>query len=85
MAEKEVLGEAKYWYHMWSPTHHKDLEPKFGVGFWMKDEHFNEIFGKTSLVPTFFWRAKILTRESEHGNWEETQLQGNLDASTMFA
>lgn len=71
-------GEVRYWNWQWSPTYDRALGPHCGMSLTLSRECCRELLSSPGMMICRFWRATVLTRETEYGKWEEKTLVGVL-------
>jgi hypothetical protein len=74
----KFVGEISLWNWRWSPTFDKALGPHCGTSLTLSKECCSEILNVPDATFSRYWRATVLKREKEHGEWEEEKMLGRL-------
>ncbi len=76
LLDGQFVGEMCYWNHKWSPTYDKALGPNCGVSLSLCDGMRGCLFSIPQMKLSYHWRANVLTRDKEYGEWNEETLLG---------
>jgi len=68
---EQFVGEISYWNWRWSPTFDKALGPQCGISLTVSKDICSELLNVPDTTFARYWRATVLTREKEYGEWEE--------------
>lgn len=72
------VGEFRYWNWRWSPTHDKALGTHGAVSVTLSDDCISQLLQVPGMQCSRAWRATVLSRESDHGEWQESVHYGML-------
>lgn len=75
--EKNV-GEFRYWNWRWAPMHDKDLGTHCAVSVTLSEELIDELLQVPGMRCTRVWKATVLTRDSDYGDWKKSVHFGTL-------
>jgi hypothetical protein len=73
--QDEVLGEAIYWNDHWEPLHLSALGPSASTATVVRSSRLREAQA-TPSTPWLAWKAIVLTRARDYGDFAERQLFG---------
>jgi hypothetical protein len=78
LLSENKVGELLHWNWKWRPTHPKDMGGPTGVALLLDCEVTKSLVLIDGMRFGHVWRAKILTRESDYGEWREEAWQGSV-------
>lgn len=76
--EEKSVGEFRYWNWRWSPTHDKALGTHCSVSVTLSDDCISQLLKVPKMQCSRVWRATVLSRESDYGEWQESVHYGML-------
>ena len=75
--QDEILGEAIYWNEEWEPLHRAALGPSASTATIVRASRLREAQGMTTPRSAWLaWKATVLSRARDYGDFEERQLSG---------
>lgn len=74
----QCVGEFRYWNWLWSPTHDKALGTHGAVLVTLSHDSVSQLINCSGMQCTRVWRAKVLSRETDYGEWQEVLHYGML-------
>ncbi len=74
----EQIGVVEHWNYRWSPTHDKALGPHCGISVRMTPASIEQVLSIPRMKLIRCWRAKVLAREKDYGEFEEIVFTGFL-------
>lgn len=77
------VGVVEHWNYRWSPMHDKSLGPHCGVAARMSPPAVDLYLAIPGMTLSRCWRAKVLTREKDYGEWKETVFGGCLPCKKL--
>lgn len=78
ICDEQLVGEVSYWNWQWSPTFDKALGPHCGTSLTVSKDCCIELLNVPGAKLSRHWRATVLTREKEYGEWDERTMEGKL-------
>lgn len=72
------VGELIHWNWKWRPTHLKEMSGSTGVALVLDRDVTKQILHIDSMRLCHVWRARVLTRETDYGDWCEEVWQGSV-------
>ncbi len=75
------IGDFRYWNYLWGPSYNRTLGPSCGISLTILHDEIIRCLNIDGMKLNRFWRAKVLTRKSDYGKWEEKVFLGRLDSS----
>lgn len=74
------VGELLYWNWKWRPTHLKEMGGPTSVALVLDRDVAKQLLHIDSMRLCHVWRAKMLTRETDYGDWREEVWQGSVSS-----
>ncbi|MCX7251592.1 MAG: hypothetical protein NTX37_08860 [Burkholderiales bacterium] len=72
------VGELLHWNWKWRPTHLKNMGGPTGVALVLDRDVTKRLLHIDSMRLCHVWRARVLTRETDYGDWREEVWQGSV-------
>ena len=72
------VGELLHWNWKWRPTHPKNMGSPTGVVLVLDSDVTNRLLHIEGMRLCHVWRARVLTRETDYGDWREEVWQGSV-------
>lgn len=72
------VGRLFHWNSHWAPMYDKSLGAGCGVAMTLSANAMAALQGSSRLRAFRAWKATILSRPSDYGDWTETQLSGTI-------
>lgn len=78
MCGEQFVGEICHWNWRWNPTFDKALGPHCGTSLTVSKDCCSELLHVPEATFSRYWRATVLTREKDYGEWKERIMTGKL-------
>ena len=72
------VGELLHWNWRWRPTHQKDVDGPTGVALVFDRKVTKPLLHVEGTRLCHVWRARVMSRETDYGDWHEEVWQGSL-------
>ena len=72
------VGELLHWNWKWRPTHPKHMGGPTGVALVLDRDVTKRLLHIDGMRLCHVWRARVLTRETDYGDWREEVWQGSV-------
>jgi hypothetical protein len=72
------VGELLHWNWKWRPTYPKDMGGPTGVALVLDRDVTKRLLHIDGMRLCHVWRARVLTRETDYGDWREEVWQGSV-------
>jgi hypothetical protein len=76
--EDQEIGELRYWNWRWDPMHDRDLGPGCAVSVTALSDTLSSLYNVSDMKLIRAWRATILSRDTDYGEWKKDNLFGIL-------
>jgi len=76
--EGQNVGEFRYWNWRWSPAHDRSLETHGAVSITLSGDCISQVLQVPGMQCSRVWLAKVLSRETDYGEWQESVRYGML-------
>lgn len=74
------VGELINWNWKWRPTHLKEMSGATGVALVLDRDVTKQLLHIDNMRLCHVWRARVMTRETDYGDWREEVWQGSVPA-----
>jgi hypothetical protein len=71
-----IVGELVHWNWKWRPTHHKEMAGHTGVALVLDCDATTRLIKFDNMRLCRAWRARVLMRETDYGDWSEEVWHG---------
>lgn len=72
------VGELLHWNWKWRPTHLKEMGGSTGVALVLDGDVTEQLLHIDRMRLCYVWRVRVLTRETDYGDWREEVWTGSL-------
>jgi hypothetical protein len=78
LSGSQTIGQVHYWNRNWAPTHLRYLKPNCGVATTVTQEFASATEQYTRMKRRTFWRLNIVDRQGDYGDWNSTEILGEV-------